>query len=52
MLLTEVWSFIKIAILLELTNTVYVFPKGSRFDPRNYFLQDVTNRLKWNLKIK
>lgn len=52
LLLTEVQSFIKIAIVLELPNTVCIFLKGSRSDPRNYLLQDVTNRLKWKLKIK
>lgn len=36
-------SFIKIAIVLALTNAVWVFPKGSKSNARNYFLQHVTN---------
>lgn len=50
LLLTEWWSFIKIAIALELTNAAWAFPKGSSSNPRNYSPQDVTNRLKWELR--
>jgi len=43
LLLMEAWSFIKRGVALELTSTVCVFTKGSRSDPRNYFLQDMSN---------